>query len=411
MLNRIVKYTMSEYLPDKIVTEHIINPNRIYKYGKIKNPEGKTFYLITRAFRQEDNFAMNFAKENDARLLLYAPNYELKNKNDFFQRNLKQFLENVTSEYRVFSDKRVLEKFLLDESIKMLIKDFDPIEKIKMPDCEIIEIDTHNICPVRYISNKQEYNAGSYRRKIYHNIADFFTEFPHTKFTPTESHGVLKDFIENKINNFNLKRNDPNANVNSNLSPYLNHGFISAQRAALEVFKTDTAKENKEAFWEEIIIRNELSDNFCFYNKKFKTFDGIPDWAKKTLKEHETDIRLKNYSKEQLENAQTYDELWNASQKQLIKEGKIHGYMRMYWAKQILLWTPSPEKALEYAIYLNDKYAYDAPSANGYAGILWALGGLHDRAFQDRPISGEIRSMTYNGAKSKFNIKEYIEKY
>ena len=83
----------------------------------------------------------------------------------------------------------------------------------------------------------------------------------------------------------------------------------------------------------------------------------------------------------------------------------------MYWAKQILLWTPSPEKALEYAIYLNDKYAYDAPSANGYAGILWALGGLHDRAFQDRPISGEIRSMTYNGAKSKFNIKEYIEKY
>lgn len=404
---------MMEYLPDRIVTEDEINPERIFKSGKIKNPDGKTCYLITREFRTEDNRAMNYAKEQNAELLLYTPEFEVQNKTDFFQRNFRQFLKNVDLKYKIFTDKKDLEKFLTDEKIKTLIKDFNPIEDIKIPEneFEIIEIDGHNICPVRITSDKQEYNAASYRRKIYHTIADFFTEFPKNHFEKTESYKVLEDFLTNKIDRFAEKRNDPTANVSSNLSPYQTWGFISQQRIALEVFKSDTSKDNKEAYFEELIIRQELSDNFCFYNKKFKTFDGIPDWAKKTLKEHASDIRLENFSKEQLEKAETYDDLWNASQKQLLKDGKIHGYMRMYWAKQMLLWEPSPEKALEYAIYLNDKYAYDAPSANGYVGILWAIGGLHDRAFQNRQISGEIRSMTYNGAKSKFDVKKYIEMY
>lgn len=413
MINRIVKYTMSQFLPDKILTEHVINSKRMFKSGTVKNPDGKIFYLISREFREEDNFAMNMARELNAEMILFVPKFNLENKNDFFLRNFKQFLKNATLNYKIFSDKKDLENFLRSEKIKTLIKDFDPIQKFDIPEneFEIIEIDGHNICPVRYTSDKQEYNAASYRRKIYHNIADFFTEYPRVKFEKTESYDILNDFLENKIDRFAEKRNDPTANATSKLSPYLNWGFISSQRAALEVFKSETSKENKEAFLEELIVRKELSDNFCFYNGNYKTFDGIPDWAKRTLKEHSQDIRLNNFSIKQLEKAETYDDLWNASQKQLMKDGKIHGYMRMYWAKQILLWTPTPEKALEYAIYLNDKYAYDAPSANGYVGILWAIGGLHDRAFQDRPISGEIRSMTYNGAKSKFSVKKYIEMY
>lgn len=412
MLNKIVKYTMMEYLPDEPKIEDEINPKRFFKYGQIKNQNGKTFYLITRNFREEDNFAMNYVKSNNGELIIFAPEFEVKNKNDFFQRNLNQFLQNTTLKYKIFSNKKDIENFINNENIKTLIKDFNPIENFNFKNTfETIEIDSHNICPVHYISDKQEYNAASYRRKVYHNIAEFFTEFPKTNFIKTESYQVLEDFLKNKINTFNQKRNDPTANVNSNLSPYLNLGFISSQRAALEVFKTNTANVNKEAFFEELIIRNELSDNFCFYNKNYKTLDGIPNWAKITLEEHSKDIRLQNYTIDQLENAKTNDELWNAAQKQLVKDGKIHGYMRMYWAKQILLWTTSPKKALEYAIYLNDKYAYDAPSASGYVGILWSIGGLHDRAFQERPISGKIRPMTYNGAKSKFDIKKYIQDY
>lgn len=413
MLNRIIKYTMMEYLPDEPKIEDKINPNRFFKYGQIKNHDGKTFYLITRNFRAEDNFAMNYAKSNNAELILFTPKFEIKNKNDFLKRNLNQFIQNIKSNYHIFSEKNELEAFINNQKIKTLIKDFNPIENFNFKEntFETIEIDSHNICPVHYISDKQEYNAASYRRKVYHNIAEFFTEFPKTDFIKTESYEVLDNFLKNKIDTFNQKRNDPTANVNSNLSPYLNWGFISPQRTALEVFKADTENENKEAFFEELIIRNELSDNFCFYNKNYKTLDGIPNWAKITLEEHSKDIRLQNYTIDQLENAQTNDELWNASQKQLVKEGKIHGYMRMYWAKQILLWAPSPQKALEYAIYLNDKYAYDAPSSSGYVGILWSIGGLHDRAFQERSISGKIRPMTYNGAKSKFDIKKYIATY
>ena len=130
-----------------------------------------------------------------------------------------------------------------------------------------------------------------------------------------------------------------------------------------------------------------------------------------SLDNYKYDIRPYIYSLEILENANTHDKLWNATQTQLIKEGTIHGYLRMYWAKKILEWMSTPDESLKAAIYLNDKYAYDAPSANGYVGILWAIGGLHDRAFVDFPITGKIRRMTYNSIKRKYDLFTYINKY
>ena len=147
------------------------------------------------------------------------------------------------------------------------------------------------------------------------------------------------------------------------------------------------------------------------YAESFKDFSGVSEWAVNSLYKHKYDIRTYIYSLKALENATTHDKLWNAAQTQLIKEGTIHGYLRMYWAKKILEWTFSPEEAVKAAVYLNDKYAYDAPSSNGYVGILWALGGLHDRAFVDYPVSGKIRRMTYDSIKRKHNLAEYIEKY
>lgn len=261
------------------------------------------------------------------------------------------------------------------------------------------------------MSDKQEYSAVTLRRKIYHNIYQFLTEFDNILDEKVEADYVLEDFIENKLPNYAQLKNDPSKNVLSGLSKYLNLGFISSQRAAIEVIKSKTTDENKEAFLEELIVRKVLADNFCLYCNDFKSFECVPDWAKISLKNHTHDFKPYIYSVEELENAKTHDKLWNATQIQLIKEGIIHGYLRMYWAKKIIEWAMSPEEALKIVIYLNDKYAYDAPSANGYVGILWVLGSLHDRAFMDYPITGKTRRMTYNSIKKKYDLAEYIKKY
>ncbi|MBQ4114757.1 deoxyribodipyrimidine photolyase, partial [bacterium] len=296
----------------------------------------------------------------------------------------------------------------------ILIIDFNPILKrdyLKNADFKIYEIDGHNIIPARFVSSKQEYSAVTLRTKIYYNIYPFLTEFMNLTSDKVEADNVLEDFIKNKLQYYSENKNDPSVNVISSLSKYLNLGFISSQRVALEVIKSGLKDTNKEAFLEELIIRKELADNFCLYSESFKDFSSIPNWAKMSLDNHKYDIRPYTYSLEILEKANTHDKLWNATQTQLIKEGTIHGYLRMYWAKKILEWMLTPEDALKTAIYLNDKYAYDAPSANGYVGILWAIGGLHDRAFADYPVTGKIRRMTYDSMKRKYDLSNYIKKY
>ena len=292
----------------------------------------------------------------------------------------------------------------------LLIIDFNPIldrEYLKNVDFKIYEIDSHDIIPARFLSNKQEYGASTIRRKIYKNIYPFLTEYKEkSPISP-----LIKDFIENKLPYYEKFRNNPDKNVQSGLSKYLNLGFISAQRVALEVICADESDENKESFLEELIIRKELADNFCLYCKDFKSLKCIPNWAKENIKEHKSDFREHIYSKEELENSKTKDILWNAAQKQLVKDGVIHGYLRMYWAKQLVKWTKTAKQALEIAIYLNDKYAYDSPSASGYTAILWSIGALHDRAFSNRYLTGKIRTMTYNSIRKKFDINKYIEKY
>lgn len=224
-----------------------------------------------------------------------------------------------------------------------------------------------------------------------------------------EAHLVMKYFLENKLFLYDKKRNDPTKDGQSNLSPYLHFGQISAQRIVLEVMKTNADEQSKNTFLEELIVRKELSDNYCFYNMNYDNFNGLPEWAKKTLNKHRDDRRKYIYTLEQFENAKTHDDLWNAAQMEMVKKGKMHGYMRMYWAKKILEWSESPEQAFKIAIYLNDKYELDGRDPNGYTGIAWSLGGLHDRAWNERPIFGKVRYMNYNGCKSKFDVIKYIQ--
>ena len=418
---RIVKNTILSYMPDYFKTENEINSARIFNVNNKPIKSGSIIYLCEREIRAKDNFTLQFAiqKSNELNLPLRIIhpkiNYEYTQKQKFIKRQIIQAqkkFHNLNFNFEIIE--KSPSEIIKTVNPALLIIDFNPILKrdyLKDINCKIYEIDSHNIIPSGFVSDKQEYNAATLRRKIYSNIAGFLTEFENLTIEKTEADFILEDFIKNKLQYYAEFKNNPDKNITSGLSKYLNLGFISSQRTALEVIKADVSKENKETFLEELIVRKELADNFCLYVKNFKDLSGIPNWAKMSLNNHKHDIRQYIYSAAKLENAKTHDKLWNAVQIQLIKEGTIHGYLRMYWAKKILEWTPSVDEALKIAIYLNDKYAYDAPSANGYVGILWAIAGLHDRAFADYPVTGKIRRMTYNSIKRKYGLYDYLNTY
>lgn len=414
-------YTLLNYIPDKFEAENIINAARIYDVNKRSATDGIILYLCEREIRGHDNFALQFALQKSKELALPLKiihpkvSCEYTTKQNFIDKQVEQaqqIFKSLNFDFKIVdnSPSEIIKKF----SPALLIIDFNPILKrnyLKDINCKIYEIDGHNIIPARFVSDKQEYSAATLRRKIYFNIISFLTEFENQSKYKVEADYVLEDFIKNKLPYYSDLKNDPSRNVVSSLSKYLNLGFISSQRVGIEVIKSNVSNMNKEAFLEELIVRKELADNFCLHANNFTDFSSIPPWAKISLNVHKYDLRNYKYSLHEFEYAKTHDKLWNATQIHLIKEGEIHGYLRMYWAKKILEWTISPDEALKTALYLNDKYAYDAPSANGYAGILWAIGGLHDRAFKDCPITGKIRRMTYDSIKKKYNLSDYINKY
>jgi len=215
--------------------------------------------------------------------------------------------------------------------------------------------------------------------------------------------------LTTRLRGYARDRNLPHLNCASNLSPYLHYGHLAPQRAALEALKCKAKyKEGFESFFEELVVRRELSDNYCHYNPNYDRFEGLCPWAKITLGLHAKDPR-QTYTDEQLESGKTGDDLWNACQAEMVHTGKMHGYMRMYWAKKILEWTPSPQHAFAFSVQQNDKYELDGRDPNGYVGCAWAIGGLHDRAWgPERPIFGKIRFMNLAGCKRKFDISAYV---
>lgn len=335
----------------------------------------------------------------------------------------------------------------------------DKIDVISKTETVYFEVDSHNIVPAWIASPKQEFGAYTLRPKIKKLLSKYLTDFPViSEFQPNNDSSEIKQLINNlkhtneeikaiiknnrpndtlspsqlviptefaaqqyfenfKINRlklYNTLRNEPSKDGQSGLSPYLNYGLIANQRVAFDIEKMqvpETMTEDKASFLEEQIIRRELSDNFTYYNTNYNKFEGFHTWAQTTLNEHRSDKREFTYTLEEFEQAKTYDPAWNAAQKQLTQTGRLHGYMRMYWAKKILEWSNTPEFALEVAIYLNDYYALDGRDPNGFVGITWSIGGVHDRAWTERPIYGKIRYMNYNGLKRKFDIEAYINQH
>jgi len=444
----------------------MIREERINDFTPKRKNEGDVIYWMSREQRINDNPGLLLARHLAAKMDCgFSVVFTLANSfqgatlrhYDFMLRGIQEVatgLHKLNIPFFILQGDppEKLSEFAKANKTGTVVVDFDPLktkrawysEAIKKLPSKFIEVDGHNIVPARFVSDKCEFAAYTLRPKINRLLGDFLEDFPKLEPMPAgsdtrkppnsadvldslnidrrvepvnwilpgekEALKTLNAFIEERLPGYEEHRNDPNKEMVSDLSPYLHFGQISSQRIAVEVLKRRGKDKNSEAFLEELIVRKELSDNFCHYNSDYDNVNGFHDWAKKTHKEHARDEREYTYTSAEFEEGETHDPLWNAAQMEMVKKGKMHGYMRMYWAKKILEWTASPAEALETAIYLNDRYELDGRDPNGYTGIAWSIGGVHDRAWTERPVFGKIRYMNYNGCKRKFDVDAYIRK-
>lgn len=313
----------------------------------------------------------------------------------------------------------------------------------------MIQIESDVVVPVEIASLKEEYSAKTLRGKL-HKVLDFYLnkDFEYIEYEmnyldeikndfnlekiyeiienlnidktvrkskyfiggENTAKKILEIFISEKLNGYSKFRNNPELEYQSDLSPYLHFGNISPLFIAGEILKSGKNKESVNDFLEELIVRRELAVNFVYYNENYDKFQNMTYlWAYETMDKHKNDQKDYIYLPAALEKAETHDEYWNSAQKEMIITGKMHGYMRMYWAKKIIEWSEKYEEAYEIIKYLNNKYFIDGRDENSYAGIAWCF-GKHDRAWNERKIFGKLRYMNSNGLKRKFNIDEYVNK-
>lgn len=220
----------------------------------------------------------------------------------------------------------------------------------------------------------------------------------------------LRAFVGDGLRGYTDRRRDPSdPGGSSRLSPYLHFGQISPA-AVVRAVQREAPPAEAESFVNEMVVWRELSLNFCWYNAAYRTLDALPEWARKSMAEHEEDERASLYSVAELERAETHDELWNAAQRELIETGTMHNFVRMLWGKSVLTWTRTFADALAVLIHLNDRYALDGCDPNSYAGIQWCFGKF-DRPFSPRPVWGTIRPMSLDRARKRPGVPAYVQRW
>lgn len=235
-------------------------------------------------------------------------------------------------------------------------------------------------------------------------------EVPDYRGGTQEARRRLDRFVNDRLPSYATNRNEPTPYMTSELSAHLHFGHISPITCALAARESDAGEENIDAYLEELIVRRELAINFVTHNEEYDRLSGCPSWAQKTLADHASDRRAHRYTAEELELGKTHDPLWNASQIEMVVSGRMHNYLRMYWAKKILEWSDNAETAFNTTLDLNDRFEMDGRDPNGYVGVSWAIGGTHDRPWPERPIFGKVRFMSYESTRKKFDSKGYIER-
>lgn len=388
-----------------------MNKKRIEIYRK-KSTSHVT-YIMSKSYRVLDNHSLFYAIKNYKTVsIVIFRELEEKRQNDFFNsfiNDIKRSLLNFGDVSIIFKKKNInLNNDIVID--KGYLKNEIELENFLKDSCKygISIIESNVSVPLSVVSSKEEYAARTIRPKIFKNL-DYFIdpvlEDEQLSIFETEVLNTAKDYIKNKLDFYNLK-NHPEFDYTSGLSKYLKYGLISPIR--ILIYLEDIPFEKKESFVDELIVRRELAYNFVYYNKSYYDFDHITySWAYNSMNIHISDERDYLYNVDDYINLRTHDKYFNAAMKEMIYLGKMHGYMRMYWCKKIIEWSPSYKYAYDTAIYLNNKYFLDGNTPNGYCGVAWCF-GKHDRAWKERSIFGKIRYMNDVGLRRKFDIDKYI---
>ncbi len=468
---------------------HESTARRVRQLSTQRTTAGKSvLYIMSRDQRADDNHALLAAQAHAlaAKLplavvfcLYPGSGYRSREQYDWMLHNLAKVetqlaAQNIPFILVIGKPSVVLPNVYGRYKPAALYFDFSPLkgprrvvrQAVDETDAAVFVVDTHNVVPCWTASTKQEVGARTLRPKIHAVLHEFVVEpellqkhpfeWPGTYMPLTELSDHVKQALQHvpfagvqigdpqdplplldafihRIDAYDTGRNNPAQDVQSGLSPYLHFGQLSSVRILLAL-QAARAWDAAAAFIEELVVRKELADNYCFYTPQpYDSLRALPAWAQRSLAAHLQDAREHTYTLQQLEDAETHDPAWNAAQRQLRITGKMHGYMRMYWAKKVLEWSPSQPRrenivathpfaailterlsnsagadwATAALVFLNDFYSTDGGDPNGYANILWSVGGLHDRPWGERPIFGVVRYMNYAGLKRKFPIAEY----
>lgn len=309
----------------------------------------------------------------------------------------------------------------------------------------VVQVESEVVVPVEVVSDKEEWAARTIRPRIHRHLREYLVPLAETKplrssldlhlpgldisnpravlahlrldrtVAPSaqfrggtgEARRRFAEFLDQRLPRYHELRSEPGLNWVSHMSPYLHFGQISPLELTLAA--SEQPGPGAEAFLEELVVRRELSMNFVHYNGAYHNFACLPDWAQRTLRQHQRDRRARTYTLEELEAGATEDPYWNAAQMEMVLTGKMHNYMRMYWGKKVIEWTEDPQEAYQHLVYLNNKYELDGRDPNSYAGIAWCF-GKHDRPWAERPIFGTVRYMSATGLERKFDMQAYLER-
>jgi deoxyribodipyrimidine photo-lyase len=447
------------------------NPRVTIRRDGSPDPSGKcVVYWMQRAQRGVDNHAVNLAvavaNELGLPLVVYFagisnfPHANLRHyvflqqglpdiEHDLAQRNIAFLMRRAPHESN--------ERLFHDVQAAIVIGDENPMREPERWRKQLAEdlripfwtVDTDVVVPSKLIE-KAQYGAYTIRPRLYKLLPDYLVPYenPHpqhawerpkgfhsdsltediTRGWPDLDRSVppveawrggthaglarLKHFTTHLLADYDTARGKPELDGSSALSPYLHYGHVGPQTIALAVQSAAAAdpklKASKESYFNELLVWRELAINFVWHTPHYDSPACAENWARQSIADHARDEREHLYTLPQLERAETFDQLWNAAQIQMVEHGWMHNVMRMYWAKKILEWTPDIATAYKYAVHLNDKYFLDGRDPNGYAGIAWSMVGKFDRPWFDRPIFGKIRYMTGASTGKKFDSKTYI---
>lgn len=324
---------------------------------------------------------------------------------------------------RAFDFRRFLQR-KLREHLVALPKE-DPLKGIRLPRLESLPPTIVRKWPPADLARLSTGSAALTNLPIDHSVTSVSTSGG-----SVAAEKLLTSFLNSKLAHYDEARNEPDKDGSSGISPYLHFGHLSAHEVFAQVSQREKwsparlgkkstgsaegwwgVSKSAEAFLDQLVTWRELGFNMCSHRDDFDRYECLPTWAQTTLAEHARDRREFVYSLADFAAAATHDPLWNAAQRQLVREGRIHNYLRMLWGKKIFEWSPSPRKALDVMIELNNKYALDGRDPNSYSGIFWIL-GRYDRAWgPERPIFGKVRYMSSENTARKLHVKAYLQKY